>query len=107
MSEEWMPFRMKCPSCDNKEEITWEHCKGFGEKINRKGEVKCENPNCCRFSKPEFIMELSFNCGQHHGEGIKPNMARVFIALSRTLLYNLSRDDRQILVKRIFDYLND
>ena len=32
MSEEWVPFRTKCPSCNNNEVITWEHCKGFGEK---------------------------------------------------------------------------
>ena len=106
MSEEWMPFRMKCPSCDNKEEITWEHCKGFGEKINKKGEVKCENPNCYRFSKPEFIMELSFNCGQHNGEGRKPEVSYIFLALS-TLFYNFSRNDTQILVQRILNYLND
>ena len=105
MFQEWMPFRMKCPSCDNKEEITWEHCKGFGEKINRKGEVKCENPNCCRFSKPEFIMELSFNCGQHNGEGRKPNVTGIFTSLSMIpLMQQLSKEEMQNLFNRIMNY---
>ena len=105
MSEEWVPFRTRCPSCDNNEEITWEHCKGFGEKINRNGEIKCENPNCHMFSKPKFILEISFNCGQHHGEGIKPNMARVFIALGMIpLMQQLSKDEFVKLSNRIMNY---
>ena len=105
MSEEWVPFRTKCPSCNNNEVITWEHCKGFGEKINRNGEIKCENPNCYRFSKPEFIMELSFNCGQHNGEGREPNSFFVFTALGMiSLIQGLSLRERHNLFNRINCY---
>ena len=105
MNEEWVPFRTKCPSCNNNEVITWEHCKGFGEKINRNGEIKCENPNCHMSSKPKFISELSFNCGQHHGEGIKPNVTGVFTSLGMIpLMQQLSKEEMHNLFNRIMNY---
>ena len=108
MSEEWVPFRTKCPSCNNNEVITWEHCKGFGEKINKAAEIKCENPNCHMFSKPKFISELSFNCGQHNGEGREPNQLGVFTELGMiSLIQILSKEERCNLFNRIMDYLND
>ena len=78
---EWEDFRTRCPSCLNNEIISWEHCKGFGEKIKKNGEIKCNNQNCHRYLKPGFIMDLSFDCGRHNGNGLKPNNTNVWAAL--------------------------
>ena len=105
MSEEWVPFRTKCPSCNNNEVISWEHCKGFGEKINRNGEIKCENPNCHMFSKPKFISELSFNCGQHHGEGRKPDDPQRLISVFSTFSHFMRKNELKKFLVRIIDDL--
>ncbi len=51
---EWEDFITKCPPCDNNKIIHWEHCKGYGEKINKYGEVKCNNQNCPLFLHPKL-----------------------------------------------------
>ena len=105
---EWADFRTKCPSCNNNEIITWEHCKGFGEKINKYGEVKCNNQNCSRFLHPKFIMDISFDCGKHDGKGLHPNISNVWTALGMIyLIGNLDRKERDQLFRRIAEYDSD
>ena len=100
---EWEDFITKCPSCDNKKIIHWEHCKGYGEKINKYGEVKCLNPNCPLFLKPKFIMDKTFDCGNH--EGRHPNLINAFNALGLIhLILNLTKNERRELFMRLNSY---
>ena len=102
---EWETFRTKCPSCNNNEIYTWEHCKGFEEKINKKGEIKCLNPNCHLNSKTEFIMDLTFDCGKHNGRGLKPNSLHVWSALGIIeIIRNLTKNERKELFMRMLNY---
>lgn len=105
---EWEDFRTKCPSCPNNEIISWEHCKGFDEKINKNGEIKCNNQNCHIYLKPEFIMDISFDCGRHNGNGLKPNNPNVWVALGMIeIIRNLTKSERQKLFMRVANLDSD
>ena len=102
---EWEDFRTKCPSCDNNKIISWEHCKGYCEKINKNAEIKCYNPNCPNYLHPKFIMGITFDCGQHGGKYLAPNGTNVWAALGMiSLIANLSKEDRTKLFMRINGY---
>ena len=102
---EWEDFITKCPSCNNNKIITWQHCKGFGEKINKYGEVKCNNQNCPLFLHPKFIMDKTFDCGNHGGNYWHPNVVDAWAALGMSdLISNLGKNEKRKLFERINSY---
>ena len=102
---EWNDFITKCPYCDDNKMIKWEHCKGFSLKINKFGDIKCNNQNCSLFSHPKFIMYNTFDCGNHGGNGRHPNSLNVWAALGMIDLFkNLNKNERSKLFMRISSY---
>lgn len=102
---DWEDFRTKCPSCDNNKVCTWKHTKdNCYEKINKNGDIKCNNSSCYYYSNPAFIMEWRFECG-NHGDYWKPNATNVWAALGMvSSISNLSKEERTKLFFRVNEY---
>ena len=101
---EWEDFKTKCPVCNDNKIIKWEHCKGFGLKINKYGDIKCNNQNCSLFLHPKFIMDNTFDCKNYEGNARHPDVVNVWSALGMIdLIANLSKKERSKLYMRISD----
>ena len=106
---EWESFVTKCPSCTNNELCNWVHnSDDYHEKINKYGDIKCNNPSCKYNKNPSFIMEWTFDCGMHHGNYWKPDKANVWSALSMiSSIKNLKSRERTDLFNKINGYFPD
>ena len=104
---DWVPFVTKCPSCSNNASITWVHSVDkYEEKIDKNGNIRCNNTSCEYYKHPTFIMEWGFDCGNHHGDYWKPNSLGVFTALGMISSINeLSPEERNNLFQRVNSYL--
>ena len=78
--------KFPCPnmSCDNKENIKWEHndCGGH-YKMNDFGNIKCDN---CGLERP--IKDFKFNCGKCHDTFLNKESGYGFYLLSMVCLMN-------------------
>jgi hypothetical protein len=106
---DWEDFITKCPSCNNNDTCNWVHNEDeYHEKINKNGDIKCNNSSCYYYSHPTFIMEWTFDCGNHHGNYWKPDKANVWGALGMiSSIKNLKRKERDKLYLRISGYFSD
>ena len=104
---DWEEFRTKCPSCEEGGECYWIHdTDEYHEKINKNGDIRCNNTSCFYYNNPTFIMEWKFKCG-NHGDYRKPNSTNVWAALGMvSSIANLSKEERTKLFFRINDYAN-
>ena len=102
---DWENFITKCPSCENNKMCNWVHSiDDYHEKINKDGEIRCNNTSCHYYNNPAFIMEWKFECGQH-GDYWKPKANRVFTAIGMvSSITNLSKAERKKLFDRINEY---
>ena len=76
----------------------------YHEKINKDGDIKCNNTSCYYYKYPTFIMEWKFECGRH-GDYWKPNGNNVWAALGMvSSIANLSKSERNKLFLRINEY---
>ena len=93
---DWEDFKTKCPSCDNTKICDWIHSNdSYHEKINKDGDIKCNNSSCYYYDHPTFIMEWKFECG-NHGDYWKPNGNNVWAALSMiSSICNLSKPEKK------------
>lgn len=102
---DWEDFKTKCPSCDNNSIYYWVHASdNYHEKINKDGDIKCNNSSCYYYNHPTFIMEWRFQCGGH-GDYREPNSTNVFAAVGMvSSIAHLSKQERVKLFNRINDY---
>lgn len=102
---DWEDFKTKCPSCENNTVCYWVHaCDDYHEKINKDGDIKCNNKSCYYYDNPAFIMEWRFKCGAH-GDYREPNATNVFAALAMvSSITNLTKQERTKVFNRINDY---
>lgn len=102
---DWEDFKTKCPSCGNNKICEWVHgTDGYREKINKDGDIKCNNSNCYYYDHPTFIMEWKFKC-EAHDDYREPNSTNVWAALSMiSSIAALSKEERTKVFMRINDY---
>ena len=102
---DWEDFRTYCPSCGNRSICDWVHAgDGYHEKINKDGDIRCNNSSCYYYNNPTFIMEWRFKCGKHDNFK-EPNATNVWAALSMvSSITHLSKAERDKLYFRISDY---
>ena len=106
---DWEEFRTKCPSCSNNERCYWIHTTDeYHEKINKEGDIRCNNTSCYYYNNPTFIMEWKFKCGdRNHGDYRKPNSTNIWVAIGMvSSITNLSKDERDKLYSKISDYID-
>ena len=106
---DWEDFETKCPSCNNNDKCYWIHTEDkCHEKINKDGDIRCNNKSCYFYDNPTFIMEWEFKCGaREHGDYRKPNSMNIWAALGMvSSIARLSKKDRDKLYSRISDYIN-